>query len=102
MRTEIKRIHRVLGCSTVYVTHDQDEALSLADRIVVLHGGKTQQIGNPEELYARPANLGVARFMGYRIFSTSTPSRSAERVSRCAGSGSASTEPHSRRLRRGR
>ena len=57
MRTEIKRIHRELGRSTVYVTHDQDEALSLADRIVVLHEGKTQQIGNPEELYARPANL---------------------------------------------
>jgi len=66
MRTEIKRIHRELGRSTVYVTHDQDEALSLADRIVVLQEGKTQQIGNPEELYARPANLEVARFMGYR------------------------------------
>ena len=66
MRTEIKRIHRELGRSTVYVTHDQDEALSLADRIVVLHEGKTQQIGSPEELYARPANLEVARFMGYR------------------------------------
>jgi len=48
------------------VTHDQDEALSLADRIVVLHEGKTQQIGKPEELYASPANLEVARFMGYR------------------------------------
>ena len=66
MRTEIKRIHRELGRSTIYVTHDQDEALSLADRIVVLHEGKTQQIGNPEELYARPVNLEVARFMGYR------------------------------------
>src|SRR3954463_1587230 len=66
MRTEIKRIHRELGRSTVYVTHDQDEALSLADRIVVLHEGKTQQIGKPEELYASPANLEVARFMGYR------------------------------------
>src|SRR5881275_655004 len=66
MRTEIKRIHRELGRTTVYVTHDQDEALSLADRIVVLHEGKTQQIGDPEELYARPANLEVARFMGYR------------------------------------
>jgi putative spermidine/putrescine transport system ATP-binding protein len=63
MRTEIKRIHRELGRSTVYVTHDQDEALSLADRIVVLHEAKTQQIGNPEELCARPANLEVARVM---------------------------------------
>jgi putative spermidine/putrescine transport system ATP-binding protein len=66
MRTEIRRIHRELHRSTVYVTHDQDEALSLADRIVVLQDGVTQQIGSPEELYARPANLNVARFMGYR------------------------------------
>jgi putative spermidine/putrescine transport system ATP-binding protein len=66
MRAEIKRIHRDLGRTTVYVTHDQDEALSLADRIVVLNDGRTQQIGSPEELYANPANLQVARFMGYR------------------------------------
>ena len=66
MRAEIKRIHRDLGRTTIYVTHDQDEALSLADRIVVLNDGRTQQIGPPEELYAKPANLQVARFMGYR------------------------------------
>jgi putative spermidine/putrescine transport system ATP-binding protein len=66
MRVEIRRIHRELGRSTIYVTHDQDEALSLADRIVVLHDGKVQQIGTPEDLYARPANLEVARFMGYQ------------------------------------
>jgi putative spermidine/putrescine transport system ATP-binding protein len=66
MRTEIKRIHRDLQRTTIYVTHDQDEALSLADRIVVLSEGRTLQIGSPEELYTRPANLQVARFMGYR------------------------------------
>ncbi|HYB56114.1 MAG TPA: ABC transporter ATP-binding protein [Alphaproteobacteria bacterium] len=66
MRSEIKRIHQELGRATIYVTHDQEEALSLADRIVVLMDGATQQIGTPEELYARPANLGVALFMGYR------------------------------------
>ena len=66
MRSEIKRIHQELGRATVYVTHDQEEALSLADRIVVLKDGLTQQIGTPEELYARPANLEVALFMGYR------------------------------------
>jgi putative spermidine/putrescine transport system ATP-binding protein len=66
MRAEIKRIHRDLGRTTIYVTHDQDEALSLADRIVVLNDGRTQQVGPPEELYAKPANLQVARFMGYR------------------------------------
>ncbi len=66
MRSEIKRIHRDLRRTTVYVTHDQDEALSLADRIVVLHDGCIQQIGEPEALYQSPANLRVARFMGFR------------------------------------
>ncbi|HVY15802.1 MAG TPA: ABC transporter ATP-binding protein [Rhodopila sp.] len=66
MRAEIRRIHQTLGCSTIYVTHDQDEALSLADRIVVLRDGRVRQIGTPEELYARPAHADVAEFMGYR------------------------------------
>ncbi len=66
MRAEIRRIHRELGRTTIYVTHDQDEALSLADRIVVMNDGVVQQVGTPEELYAQPANLHVARFMGYR------------------------------------
>ncbi len=65
-RSEIRRIHRELGRSTVYVTHDQDEALSLADRIVVMKDGVVQQIATPQEVYAQPANLEVARFMGYR------------------------------------
>ncbi|GGO56496.1 ABC transporter ATP-binding protein [Streptomyces lasiicapitis] len=66
MRTEIRRLHQRLGLTTVYVTHDQEEALSLADRLVVLRDGRTQQIGTPEEVYARPANRYVAGFMGYR------------------------------------
>src|SRR5262249_7256227 len=66
MRAEIRRIHRELGRTTIYVTHDQDEALSMADRIVVLQDGTVQQIGTPEEVYAQPANLHVARFMGFR------------------------------------
>ena len=66
MRAEIRRIHNLLGCATIYVTHDQDEALSLADRIVVLRDGEVRQIGTPEELYARPAQADVAEFMGYR------------------------------------
>ncbi len=65
-RAEIRRIHRELDRATVYVTHDQDEALSLADRIVVMKDGVVQQIGTPAEVYAQPANLHVARFMGYR------------------------------------
>ena len=66
MRTEIKRIHQTLGLTTVYVTHDQEEALSLADRLVLLREGRVQQIGTPEEVYAEPANRFVAGFMGYR------------------------------------
>ncbi len=66
MRSEIRRIHNVLGSSTIYVTHDQDEALSLADRIVVLRDGEVRQVGTPQELYARPAHADVAEFMGYR------------------------------------
>ncbi|ONG59117.1 spermidine/putrescine ABC transporter ATP-binding protein [Pseudoroseomonas deserti] len=66
MRQEIRRIHNQLGTTTIYVTHDQEEALSLADRIVVLRDGRIRQVGAPEELYARPAHLDVAEFMGYR------------------------------------
>jgi putative spermidine/putrescine transport system ATP-binding protein len=65
-RSEIRRIHRELGRATIYVTHDQDEALSLADRIVVMKDGVVQQIAHPAEVYGQPANLHVARFMGYR------------------------------------
>jgi putative spermidine/putrescine transport system ATP-binding protein len=65
-RAEIRRIHRELDRATIYVTHDQDEALSLADRIVVMKDGVVQQIGTPAEVYMQPANLHVARFMGYR------------------------------------
>src|SRR5204863_1180038 len=66
MRTEIRRLHQSLGLTTVYVTHDQEEALSLADRLVVLREGVVQQIGTPEELYRAPVNSYVAGFMGYR------------------------------------
>ena len=66
MRSEIRRIHHKLGRSTIYVTHDQDEALSLADRIVVMRNGTARQIAAPAEVYTNPADLEVARFMGYR------------------------------------
>jgi putative spermidine/putrescine transport system ATP-binding protein len=66
MRMEIRRLHQTLGLTTVYVTHDQEEALSLADRLVVLREGEVQQIGTPEEVYAQPVNSYVASFMGYR------------------------------------
>jgi putative spermidine/putrescine transport system ATP-binding protein len=74
MRAEIRRIHNLVGSTTIYVTHDQDEALSLADRIVVIREGMVRQVGTPEELYARPAHADVAEFMGYRNL---VPSRAA-------------------------
>ncbi|WP_423066498.1 ABC transporter ATP-binding protein [Devosia sp. CN2-171] len=64
MRLEIERLHRELGTTMIYVTHDQVEAMTLADRIVALDGGKIQQVGPPLELYARPNNLFVAGFIG--------------------------------------
>ncbi|MGB9227837.1 ABC transporter ATP-binding protein, partial [Mycobacterium sp.] len=64
MRGEIARLQKRLGTTTVYVTHDQTEAMTLGDRVVVMHGGIAQQIGTPEELYERPANLFVAGFIG--------------------------------------
>lgn len=64
MRAEIKELHQRLGTTTVYVTHDQIEAMTMADRIVVMHDGIVEQIGKPLELYDRPANLFVAGFIG--------------------------------------
>ena len=64
MRLEIAKLHKRLGSTMVYVTHDQVEALTLADRIVVLDHGVVQQVGTPMELYETPANLFVARFIG--------------------------------------
>ncbi len=66
MRAEIRGIHDQIGSTTIYVTHDQDEALSLADRIVVMSQGRIMQIGTPEDLYQRPAHAEVADFMGFR------------------------------------
>jgi putative spermidine/putrescine transport system ATP-binding protein len=66
MRAEIRRIHQQFGLTTVYVTHDQEEALSLADRLVVLDAGRVAQVGTPAELYGAPASAYVAAFMGYR------------------------------------
>ncbi|GAB5902731.1 ABC transporter ATP-binding protein [Mycobacteroides chelonae] len=64
MRTEIGRLQKRLGTTTVYVTHDQTEAMTLGDRVVVLRAGKVQQVGAPQELYDTPANLFVAGFIG--------------------------------------
>jgi multiple sugar transport system ATP-binding protein len=64
MRTEIKELHQRLKTTTIYVTHDQIEAMTMADKIVVMHDGRVEQIGAPLELYDRPENLFVAGFIG--------------------------------------
>ena len=64
MRTELKRIHNQHKVTTVYVTHDQAEALILSDRVTVMHEGQIQQVGNPLEIYEHPANEFVAEFIG--------------------------------------
>src|ERR1700709_407578 len=64
MRTEVSRIQQRLGTTTVYVTHDQTEAMTLGDRVAVMRGGTLQQVGTPRELYENPVNLFVAGFIG--------------------------------------
>ncbi len=64
MRAEIRRLHNRLGVTSIYVTHDQVEAMTLADRIVVMNDGRIEQVGTPMELFANPANTFVAGFLG--------------------------------------
>ena len=68
LRSEIRRICKEAGITTVYVTHDQKEALSMADRVAIMHGGVLEQLGTPEELYRRPASRFVAEFLGETNF----------------------------------
>src|SRR5205085_10867742 len=64
MRIEIKRLQKQLGVTTLYVTHDQVEAMTMADMVAVMHDGRLQQLATPADLYAQPTNLFVARFCG--------------------------------------
>ena len=64
LRQEIRAIQRQLGITTIYVTHDQEEALSLSDRVVVMNEGRVEQVGRPPEIYSQPASGFVARFVG--------------------------------------
>jgi putative spermidine/putrescine transport system ATP-binding protein len=66
MRHEIRRLHQSLGLTTLYVTHDQEEALSLSDQVVLMRDGLVEQAGTPEDLYAQPRSLYAAHFLGYR------------------------------------
>ncbi|MCL2316164.1 MAG: ABC transporter ATP-binding protein [Actinomycetia bacterium] len=87
MRGEIRRLHQSLGLTTVYVTHDQEEALSMADRLVVLRLGHVQQIGKPTELHSNPVNYYVADFMGYRNLLDMRSTRADGRAITVAGVG---------------
>ena len=64
LRAELKRLHAQVGTTMIFVTHDQVEAMTLGDRIAVLDRGRLQQFGSPDEVYRRPCNLFVARFVG--------------------------------------
>jgi len=68
MRAEIRRLHRETGLTAIYVTHDQKEALSMADRIAIMRDGRIEQVGTPREVYTRPANAFVANFIGETNF----------------------------------
>ncbi|MCC7275990.1 MAG: ABC transporter ATP-binding protein [Alphaproteobacteria bacterium] len=72
MRVELKRLQQDLGLTTVFVTHDQSEALTLSDRVVVLNRGRLEQIGTPEDVYRRPANAFVANVIGRTNFAVGT------------------------------
>jgi putative spermidine/putrescine transport system ATP-binding protein len=85
MRAEIRRIHELIGSATIYVTHDQEEALSLADRIVVMRAGEVRQVGAPEDLFRRPAHADVAEFMGYRNQLAARATTSGNRVTILVG-----------------
>jgi iron(III) transport system ATP-binding protein len=78
MRTEIRRIQQTLGITSVYVTHDQIEAMTLSDRIVVMNTGRIEQIGAPDEIYRRPASAFVADFIGRTNFVPATVLRVAD------------------------
>jgi len=78
MRSELKRLHLENGTTTVYVTHDQVEAMALADRIAIMHDGLLQQAGTPDEVYRHPSNLFVAQFIGSPVMNVSPASLRTE------------------------
>lgn len=80
MRTSIKKLQRKLGITTIYVTHDQEEALSISDRIAVMRAGKVMQIGGPREIYDNPANMFVANFIGTSCFLDGTAKNGKVRI----------------------
>src|SRR5690606_30971055 len=78
VREEIRSLQRRLGLTTIFVTHDQEEALAISDRMVIMNNGEIQQVGTPSDLYENPVNLFVADFLGKMNFfngSTESPGR---------------------------
>ncbi len=92
LRREIKHLQRRIGVTTIFVTHDQEEALVMADRIVVMNQGRIQQVGTPEEIYRHPANPFVADFVGVMNFLRGV-SKGRDLVE-CAGTTFRTAEPH--------
>ncbi|MCG2586761.1 ABC transporter ATP-binding protein [Massilia sp. TS11] len=85
LRRDIKLLHQRLGTTTVYVTHDQAEAMTLGTRLVLMRAGEIQQIGTPAEVYARPANLFVAGFLGAPPMQCVAGTLGADQAFHCAG-----------------
>jgi multiple sugar transport system ATP-binding protein len=104
-RVEIAKLHRELGATTIYVTHDQVEAMTLADRVVVLRDGAIEQVGSPLELYDRPANRFVAQFIGMPsmnlVPATQVPVFSTLTGNRVPRDGFLGVRPEGVRVRRG-
>ncbi|RUX10752.1 ABC transporter ATP-binding protein, partial [Mesorhizobium sp. M2A.F.Ca.ET.042.01.1.1] len=84
---EIKKIQKATGITAIFVTHDQEEALSMSDRIVVMNAGSVEQIGTPEEVYERPATGFVADFLGKANMLAGTVSRSDRRTTVALAAG---------------
>jgi iron(III) transport system ATP-binding protein len=91
VRGELKRLQKSLGTTSIYVTHDQDEAMSLSDRVVVMNSGRVEQVGTPEEIYAHPASLFVADFVGQvnalpgRVLARTESQITVETLDHCIG-----------------
>jgi multiple sugar transport system ATP-binding protein len=101
-RVEIHKLHRALGATTIYVTHDQVEAMTLADRVVVLKDGLIEQVGTPLDLYDRPANQFVAQFIGMpsmnMVAASAIPSFSAATGGRLPSDGFLGVRPEGLRV----
>jgi multiple sugar transport system ATP-binding protein len=104
-RIEIHKLHRALGATTIYVTHDQVEAMTLADRVVVLKDGLIEQVGTPLELYDHPANQFVAQFIGMpsmnMVAASAIPSFSQATGGRLPSDGFLGVRPEGLRVHRG-